>query len=157
MTGLIPHDDLVFDWLDDRDVPWRVYHSGLSFFLLFGAFGEALGSNFRSIRRLASDFQSETGPSAPKVIFIEPEYEDSPTHLGFAPNDNHPPLPMAPGEAFVRAVYSALRTNDARWQKTLRVAATAFRAGRAKPSPPNGRPGRSRGYGPKQRRASGDL
>ena len=121
VTGPIPHDGLVFDWLDDRNVPWRVYHSGLSFFLLFGAVGEALGPNFRSIRRLASDFQSETGPSAPKVIFIEPEYEDSPVHLGFAPNDNHPPLPMAPGEAFVRDVYSALRTNDARWQKTLLV------------------------------------
>jgi phospholipase C len=118
---IIPHDELIFDWLDARNVPWRVYHSGISFFLLFGAFSEAFGPRFRSIRRLASDFQNEPDPDPPRVIFIEPEYEDSPVHLGYVPNDNHPPLPMGPGERLLLEVYDALRANPSRWAKTLLV------------------------------------
>lgn len=120
VTGLIPHRGLVFDWLKQHDVSWRVYHSGLSFFLLFGE-TEVLGSNFRSVRRLAQDFQQEPTDRAPQVIFIEPEYEDSPVHLGYTPNDNHPPLPMAPGEVFLHGIYTAMASNPARWAKTLLV------------------------------------
>lgn len=121
VTKLIPHDPLVLDWLDARQIPWRVYHAGLSFFLLFGTFAEALGPKFRSIRRLASDFQSDPDENPPQVIFIEPEYEDSPIHLGYVPNDNHPPLPMGPGERLLLEVYQALTVNPARWAKTLFV------------------------------------
>jgi phospholipase C len=120
VKGIIPHDALVFDWLTRKKVRWRVYHSGLSFFLLFGQL-EALGPNFRSIRRLAQDVQDEPLTQAPQVVFIEPEYDDSPVHLGFVPNDNHPPLPIGPGETFLHMVYTALTSNPARWAKTLLI------------------------------------
>jgi phospholipase C len=118
---IIPHGQLIFDWLEARGVPWRVYHSGISFFVLFGAFAETFGPNFRSIRRLPSDYQNDPDPNPPKVIFIEPEYEDSPIHFGFAPNDNHLPLPIGPGERLLLEVYQALTANPARWARTLFV------------------------------------
>lgn len=121
VTGLIPHDQLVLDWLTAHDVRWRVYHSGLSFFLLFDPTKEFFSTRFRSVRELARDFQQERPARAPQVIFIEPEYEDSPVHLGFTPNDNHPPLAMGPGEAFLHMVYSALATNPKRWARTLLI------------------------------------
>jgi len=122
VTGVIPHGDLIFDWLEARGVRWRVYHSGLSFFLLFGEFDRVLGPHFHSIRRLAQEFIDDDPAQAPQVMIIEPEYEDSPIHLGFTPNDNHPPLPMGPGEAFLHQVYTALTANPARWAKTLMIA-----------------------------------
>jgi len=121
VTGLIPHENLLFDWLDERHVRWRVYHHGLSFFLLFGMFDAAFGDRFRGIRELARDLLDEPASEAPQVMVIEPEYEDSPVHLGFQPNDNHPPLPLAPGETLVHTVYGALTRNPARWAKTLLV------------------------------------
>jgi phospholipase C len=121
VIGLIPYDELVFDWLEARNVRWRVYHSGLSFFLLFGRIDDALGPHFRSVRRLAQDFLDEDPAAAPQVVFIEPEYEDSPVHLGYVPNDNHPPLPIGPGEVFLHGIYTALTRNRARWARTLLV------------------------------------
>lgn len=121
VTGLIPHEEMVFDWLEERGVRWRVYHHGISFFLLFGMFGWLTGDRFRSIRELARDVLDEPADRAPQVIVIEPEYEDSPTHLGFLPNDNHPPLPLAPGEALLHSVYTALTRSPARWRRTLLV------------------------------------
>lgn len=121
VSGLIPHDQLVLDWLTSHQVRWRVYHSGLSFFLLFDPTKEFFSTQFRSVRELARDFQDERPARAPQVVFIEPEYEDSPVHLGFTPNDNHPPLAMAPGEAFLHMVYSALASNPKRWAKTMLV------------------------------------
>jgi phospholipase C len=118
---VIPCDDFIFDWLDRHHVRWRVYHSGLSLFLLFGRFQDALGPNFRSIRRLAQDVQNEPPDEAPQVVFIEPEYQDSPVHFGFTPNDCHAPLPMGPGEMFLHDVYSALTSNRERWAHTLLV------------------------------------
>ncbi len=121
VTGLIPHGQLVLDWLSEHDVRWRVYHSGLSFFLLFDPLKEFFGTHFRRVHDLARDFQEERSSQAPQVIFVEPEYEDSPVHMGFTPNDNHPPLPMGPGEAFVHMVYSALTSNPKRWARTMMI------------------------------------
>ena len=118
---LIPHKDLVFDWLDRNAVRWRVYHSGLSFFMLFEPDGieRALSGDFRNVRDLGGDVANESDATWPSVIFIEPEYDDSPIHLFGAPNDNHPPLAFGPGENFLRNVYSALTMNPTRWAKTL--------------------------------------
>ena len=117
VIGIIPHDELVLDWLERHHVSWRVYHSGLSFFLLFGT-DHALGKNFRSVRDLPADLQKKT---VPQVIFVEPEYVDSPVHMGFTPNDNHPPLAIGPGEAFLHMIYSALANVPKRWLRTLLV------------------------------------
>jgi phospholipase C len=117
---IIPHRDLVLDWLTSRGVRWRVYHSGLSFFLLFGLLEPALTTNFRSIRHLAGDLLTERPEGAPQVIFIEPEYNDSPVHFNNIPNDDHPPLAMGPGEHFLRDVYTVLSSSP-RWAHTMLI------------------------------------
>jgi phospholipase C len=58
----------------------------------------------------------------PSVIFIEPEYSDSPTHFGWTPNDNHPPTPIGPGEHFLRDIYTLLTRDSAKWNRTLLIA-----------------------------------
>lgn len=118
VNGIIPSGPLVLDWLTAHHATWRVYHHGLSFFLLFGRFDDALGPNFRSIRQLAQDFGDDTDQAFPDVIFVEPEYYDSPVHLGHVPNDNHPPLPIGPGEMLLHQIYLALVRSN-RWANTL--------------------------------------
>ncbi len=113
-----PVDQMVFDWLDQRQVRWRVYHAGISFFALLGRL-EIFGPNFRRVERLAPDVANEQPGDFPSVIFIEPSYADAPQIGGTVPNDNHPPLPMAPGEALLLRIYEALTGNPARWARTL--------------------------------------
>jgi phospholipase C len=117
---IIPYRNLVLDWLTAHGVRWRVYHSGFSFFSLFGVIEQTLGDNFRSVRQLAGDFENDPDDVVPQVIFVEPEYEDSPVHFGFIPNDNHPPLPIGPGEHFLRDVYVAL-AKSRRWAGTMLI------------------------------------
>jgi phospholipase C len=118
---IIPCESLVLDWLTGKGVRWRVYHCGMSFFLLFGAFEQALSDNFRSIQQLPADFQHEPDATVPQVIFVEPDYGDSPVHFGAGPNDNHPPLAMGPGEGFLRDVYAAFSGNPKRWARTILI------------------------------------
>lgn len=108
---IIPYRDLVLDWLTQHEVTWRVYHSGLSFFLLFGLMDLVLGEKFRNIRDLPGDLANDDTEEIPQVIFIEPEYNDSPVHFGNIPNDNHPPLAIGPGEHFLRDIYATLSTS----------------------------------------------
>ncbi len=117
----VPPGSFVFQWLNEHNVRWRVYHSGLSFFLLFERFDEVLGDNFRSLADLPKDLALDPLDKVPQVIFIEPEYGDSPVHWNSAPNDNHPPTPMGPGEHFLREIYTALTKNPEKWQKTLLI------------------------------------
>ncbi len=122
-TGSVlpPRDDTLLDWLDAHDVRWRVYHDGLSFFTLLGAFKHVLSKNFKRFEHLALDVLSESDDTFPQVIIIEPSYGDAP-HLGTdKPNDNHAPLPVAPGEHFQRLIYRALTANPGRWAKTMMV------------------------------------
>ncbi len=121
---LIPtvKESFVFEWLNSRNVSWRVYHCGISFFTLFERFHEeVLGPNFRSFRHFPADFESESAAEMPSVIFIEPEYSDSPTHFGWTPNDNHPPTPIGPGENFLRDIYNLLTRDSAKWNRTLLI------------------------------------
>ena len=112
----------IFEWLNSRNISWRVYHCGISFFTLFDRFHEeVLGPNFRSFRHFPADFESESVAEMPGVIFIEPEYTDSPVHFGWIPNDNHPPTPIGPGENFLRDVYSLLTRDSAKWNRTLLI------------------------------------
>jgi phospholipase C len=114
----------VLDWLDRRDIRWRVYSAGLSLFMLMPKMWPwLLTDRFRSVSRLAYDVQHESQDSFPQVIIVEPDYHDSPVHLSGHGNDNHPPLPVSFGEIFVKAVYEALTSNPARWAKTLADAA----------------------------------
>ena len=115
-----PTDPLIIDWLEAHHVRWRVYHSGISFFALLGR-TEIFGPNFRTIRRLAPDVMGEQPGDFPSVIIVEPSYGDAP-HIGHdVPNDNHPPLPVGPGEAFLHQIYEALTCNPKRWSRTLLI------------------------------------
>jgi phospholipase C len=117
---LPPRDPLVLDWLEQNHVRWRVYTSGLSFFLLFGAL-EAFGPNFRSIDRLAADVANEQPGDFPQVIIVEPSYGDTARITGAIANDDHAPAAVGPGEVFLRRVYEALTRNPARWSKTVLI------------------------------------
>ena len=118
--GLLPDQELMFDWLDRRDVRWRVYSSGLSLFMLTPRMWPwLLTDRFRPLSRLAYDVQHESSASFPQVLVIEPDYYDSPIHLSGHANDNHPPLPVSFGEILVKTVYEALTSNPERWAKTL--------------------------------------
>jgi phospholipase C len=111
----------LLDWLDRHGVSWRVYHAGsLSFLLLLGKIGVALGSNSRAFDQFAADFANESDGTFPKVVLIEPSYGDAP-RFGPPPNDNHAPDAVAPGEAFLHDIYSAVIANPARWAKTVLV------------------------------------
>src|SRR6267143_1185983 len=120
-SGMFPPcDPLVIDWLNERNVSWRVYHCGISFFALLGR-PEIFGPSFRSIDRLAPDVAHESSSDFPSVIIVEPSYGDAP-HVGNdMPNDNHPPLAVAGGEAFLKQVYDALTCNPARWSRTVMI------------------------------------
>ena len=76
-----------------------------------------LNQNFRWFDELASDFQIEPDSTFPQVILIEPAYDDDPFALH--PDDNHPPLPMGPGEVFLSRVYKAVTSNPQRWARTV--------------------------------------
>ncbi|HKJ76827.1 MAG TPA: alkaline phosphatase family protein, partial [Gammaproteobacteria bacterium] len=117
---IIPAESLVLDWLTDQGVRWRVYHDGLSFFVLFGP--EWIDHDgFRSFDQLRQDITNEPEADAPEVLFIEPSYQSAP-HLGAdKPNDNHAPLPVRNGEHFLRQVYLALTANEQKWAKTLLI------------------------------------
>jgi phospholipase C len=74
-----------------------------------------------SIRYLAKDVQTESDHTYPEVIFCEPAYLDSPIGSGFERNDDHSPLPVGPGQRFLREIYEALTANPARWAKTVMI------------------------------------
>ncbi|SEK68675.1 alkaline phosphatase family protein [Nitrosovibrio tenuis] len=111
----------VFEWLNAHNITWRVYHCGISFFALFDRFEEVLGPNFRSFRQFPGDLAAESVSDMPQVIFVEPEYTDSPVHLGWTPNDNHPPTAVGPGEHFLRDIYQVLTKDPAKWNRTLLI------------------------------------
>ena len=117
---LPPRDALVLDWLERNHVRWRVYTSGISFFLLFGA-TEAFGPNFRSFDRLSPDVANERPDDFPQVIIVEPLYGDAARIIGGLPNDDHPPAAVGLGELYLRKVYDALTRNPARWARTVLI------------------------------------
>jgi phospholipase C len=128
---LLPEQSLVYDWLSEHGVSWCAYQYGdfLPFFALMPRWqGEIAASlaldalvphahpRFRRYSNFARDWMSEQ--NMPQVIFIEPEYTDGPHH---APNDDHPPTGVAPGQAFLRDIYLALTANATRWARTLMI------------------------------------
>jgi phospholipase C len=117
----IQTDTIIFDWLESKNVPWRVYYESLPFFLMYRrAWPYMQEPKFSHFRQL--DAYWKTAPSAddPKVIILEPTFES--VHLpGAQGDDNHAPLPIAFGENLLRHVYLTLTSNSARWQDTVFV------------------------------------
>jgi phospholipase C len=120
-NGLFPPRDLlVLDWMEKNDVRYRVYTSGLSFFILLKA-PQVFGPNFRNIDRLAAAVANERPGDFPQVIIIEPSYGDTARITGAIANDYHAPAAAGPGEVFLRRVYDALTRNAERWTKTVLI------------------------------------
>jgi len=121
-TGtLVPDQTTVYDWLLTHNVRWRVYAAGLPFMLLMPRLAPLmLTSHFRRLGELPEDLSNDPPELRPQVIFIEPDYYDSPVHF-HAPCDNHPPLAMAPGEAFLGQVYGWLTKDPAQWARTVLI------------------------------------
>ena len=120
--GLLENQELVLDWLDRHHIRWRVYTAGFSFLGLMPKMWPALLTDrFRFLPALREDVLRESDADFPQVLWIEPDYDDLPVHLSGHANDNHPPVQVAYGEAFLKAVYDALTANPARWAKTLLI------------------------------------
>ncbi|MHB8419027.1 MAG: alkaline phosphatase family protein [Myxococcales bacterium] len=118
--ALLGHQRLVFDWLEAHGPPvrWRVYHDGFPFLMLMPSQHERiLFGPYRRLERLAADVAQEPNETFPQLLWIEPRFNGL-----FGPqNDNHPPHPLAFGEALLRQVYLALSGNPRRWARTLFV------------------------------------
>lgn len=118
-----PDHRLFIDWATEKNVSWRVYSQGFSFIsLMLNRLATTLtdGQHFRRFQDFAVDFQSKD--PFPSVVLIEPEFSDDP--FASAPDDNHPPLPMGPGEGLLLQIYQALTGTAAgrdRWEKTMLV------------------------------------
>jgi len=135
----LPDHESVLDYCDDRNVRWRVYRESLSFITLFTALRphglEADHKHFRGLSDLAHDFRSESAATFPNLVIVEPAYSDDPFFVmkradlsappgpesPRVPTDNHPPNPMAYGEAFLAEVYRAVTSNPERWASTVMI------------------------------------
>lgn len=115
-SSLEPDQELVIDWADKNNISWRVYSEGFSYLVCLknrdtGAMRglsvlaqRALpNGTFRNFSSFAKDLQNDA--DFPSVTILEPGYADDPFES--EPSDNHPPLPMGPGEAFLLKIYSA--------------------------------------------------
>ncbi|MGH7836396.1 MAG: alkaline phosphatase family protein, partial [Candidatus Binataceae bacterium] len=117
-----PDQTLVYDWLDQKRVRWRVYHQGFFPFLSLmpRLYAEIAGSpQFRRFDQLAVDFKLEPDATRPNVIFVEPTYTDAP-HIGEG-TDDHSPSSVLGGQRLLLDVYKALIANPARWRKTVMI------------------------------------
>ncbi len=123
-TGL-PNQPLIYNWLKQNKVKWRVYQWGkyFPFFTMMDIWTVTIatslatnGDKFRRYTRFKKDWT--TAKTLPAVIFIEPDYSDG---LGSSPNDDHPPTGIGGGQALVRDIYETLISNPARWAKTLLI------------------------------------
>jgi phospholipase C len=122
VSTIVKDQKTIYHYLTELGVRWRVYHQGLPFLILMPGVWQFLSETkyFRRLSSLAEDAQNESDDTWPQVIFIEPEYYDSPIRLSAQPCDNHPPLPMAYGEAFLRQAYLAL-SRSRHWPKTVMI------------------------------------
>jgi phospholipase C len=127
----LPDQPLVYDWLSEHGISWCAYQAGdfLPFFALMPKWQDEIATSlaldvlvphahprFRRFANFARDWTTEQ--KMPSVIFIEPEYTDGP-HI--APNDDHPPTGVTPGQAFLALVYAAVIANPTRWARTVLI------------------------------------
>lgn len=117
----LPDQPLVYDWLDEHQISWRVYHQGIPFFTMMLRWVERIltGDNFRPFDRLKSDLESTPPGQLPQVIFVEPTYGDAP-HLGHS-TDDHAPSGISNGQEFLMQVYNAVTSSLSFWKRSLTV------------------------------------
>jgi phospholipase C len=124
---LLPDQFTVFDYLDSKSIPFKLYVDASklplvgvpSSLLLMKSQWRHVVHRGDSLQNLEQDWQS--AEPAPKVIYCEPFYNDFATALNGHGNCNHPPLPMAFGEDFLRRVDIALTSNPEMWKKSVLI------------------------------------
>ena len=116
----LPNHRLVYDWLAERKVRWRVYHEGLPFFAMMpNQIGRILTSgNFRPLATLWDDVNDEPPNEFPEVVFVEPWYTDGPHHS--VSRDDHAPSSIVGGQQFLNEVYRSIRVNP-NWDGTVMI------------------------------------
>jgi phospholipase C len=124
---LLPDQTTVFDWLATKGKSFEIYVDAdaiddlgppSNLWLMKSQWGHLI-RNAHTLDKLQGNW-NQAGP-APAVIYCEPFYNDFATLLGKHGNCNHPPLPAAYGEAFLKKVYEALTSNRGRWARTMLV------------------------------------
>ncbi len=84
----LPYHYLVYNWLADNQVAFRVYHEEVPFFLMMKewAWHIPLDGRFQRLLQLKRDIESG---DLPPVVFVEPTYTAAPHHG--PPSDAHRP------------------------------------------------------------------
>ena len=124
---LLPNQRTFLDWLAENEQNFTIYvnasaianvgpPSGL---LLMESQWRHVIAHAHTLSELTGDWQSTA--KAPDFIYCEPFYNDFATALGLHGGCNHPPLPMAYGEAFLASVYAALTSNPRKWARTMLI------------------------------------
>jgi phospholipase C len=117
----LPEQQLVYDWLDDHGISWRVYHQGIPFFTMMLRWVPRIltSDNFRAFDQLKSDLESTPPGELPQVIFVEPTYGDAP-HFGHS-TDDHAPSGISNGQEFLMQVYNAVTSSLSFWKRSLTI------------------------------------
>jgi phospholipase C len=118
---ILPAQDLIYDWLNQRGISWRVYHQGIPFFTMMLKWVPEilLTDHFRNFDDLENDLMNTPPDELPQVLFIEPTYQDAP-HLGFS-TDEHAPAGISSGQEFLMETYNAATNSPAFWNSTVMV------------------------------------
>jgi len=118
-TMPLPEQHLIYDWLSDRGITWRVYHEELPFYTMMLKWAPQIFDqrHFRPFEQLSEDVASEPPDEFPQVIFIEPAYTDAP-HLGIA-SDDHAPSAVKGGQEFLQEVYRDVSSDPDKWNNTV--------------------------------------
>jgi phospholipase C len=118
-TFPLPEQELVYDWLTKRKIPWRVYHECMPFFAMMPRWiPEVLSADhFQRFNRLDNDLMESLPGEFPNVVFMEPTYTDAP-HIGPS-SDEHAPTVSKAGQEFLLKVYKAFSSNTDIWAGTV--------------------------------------
>jgi len=117
----LPNQDLVYDWLQNNGVRWRVYHEELPFLSMMPNCVPRIleGKNFRPLEQLFNDVENEPPEEFPQVVFIEPAYTDAP-HLGIS-SDDHAPSAIKGGQAFLLEAYRSMTSDPDLWRGMVMI------------------------------------
>lgn len=124
---LLPDQTTIFDWLAHKGRRFSIYVDAQqiadvgppSNLLLMKSQWRHVLRNTHTLDALERQWNSSS--QAPDVIYCEPFYNDFAMAIGLHGNCNHPPLPLAYGEAFLHRVYSILASNPAKWARSMLV------------------------------------
>jgi phospholipase C len=120
-TFPLPNQELVYDWLTNKGISWRVYHQGLPFFAMMPDWTLSIfdEEHFRKFDKLDNDLMEALPDELPKVLFMEPTYTDAP-HVGPS-SDDHAPTAIKAGQEFLLSVYKAFSSLPDVWAGTVMI------------------------------------